>query len=554
MKGSGGNVVARVCLLALASLLPVTVLADGMVIPQRAFAIPQIPDQQALLHYADGTETLVIETSFTGQGTNFAWVVPLPAVPKVQPVSTGLFPTLQIIFQPKVMLSVKHYWIALPMAVLAICLIALIRRESFFGLLILGLLILVAMLFLPSLGAARSKGGFSGALVANVRVLSRQHAGLFDTVTIQSPDPAALMNWLNENGFRAPTNVVPVIADYVRAGWVFVAARLHDETGAEMPRATHPLAFTFKTSKPVYPLRLTAAGAASCRIDLYVFGPGRAEAPGFKVRRCEAPRYNAGEGRPRMEAGELRIRHSELRELVVEAPVATKLSAVLDASGLARDAYVGWGHYRPSGGKVYSPGAALTLSANVSALLLTALGLIWLVVSETKRGFQRQRWGRWLAPVAVATGMLVYFLGLPKNGGFSFRTARLRYSDAPYVSHELATALGEEMEDTNVVQNAVTPSRPLIPVEQDRLLQAVAHDYRGNWSHYRIPSPLTNLFTSEAIRFEASPGNVVLRPAARGGSGDYKPHSTAGADAYELVWHDLDGAEALTNLVPPWSR
>ena len=377
VKGLGSSVVGRVCLLALASLLPVVALADGMVIPERAFAIPQIPDQQALIHYANGTETLVIETSFTGQGSNFAWVVPLPAVAKIEPASTGLFPTLQTILQPKVVLSVRHYWIALPIAALVVWLIRFIRRESFFGLLVLGLLLLPAMLLLPALAPAKSRAGAPESTVASVRVLNRQTAGLFETVTIQSADPSALVNWLNENGFRAPTHMAPVIADYVRAGWVFAAARLHDETGAEMPRATHPLAFTFKTPKPVYPLRLTATGGTACRIDLYVFGPGRAEVPGFTVRRCETPRYDAGDGRPRMAAGEMRIRHRELSRLVAEAPVATKLSATLDARGMARDAYVGWGDYWPSGGRVYSSCAALILSGNVCALLFMALVLGW---------------------------------------------------------------------------------------------------------------------------------------------------------------------------------
>jgi hypothetical protein len=553
MKGSGSSVVARVCLLALACLLPRSVLADGMVIPERAFAIAQIPDQQALLHYANGTETLVIETSFTGQGTNFAWVVPLPAVAQIEPASTGLFPTLQTIFQPKVVLSVRHYWIALPIAALVICLIELVRREPFFGLLIVGLVILLAMLLLPALAPAKHRGIAPASLAANVRVLNRQTVGLFDTVTIQSADPSALVNWLKENGFRTPTNMAPVIADYVRAGWVFAAARLHDETAAEMPRATHPLTFTFKTPKPLYPLRLTATAGASCRIDLYVFGPGRAEVPGFTVRRCEAPRYDAGDGRPRMEAGELRIRHRELRKLVAEAPVATKLSATLDARGMARDAYVGWGDYWPSGGRVYSPGAALILSGNVSALLFMALALGWVLLSRMTCGFPAAKWGPWLAPVAVAAGLAVYFLGLPKVGGSSFRTTQVSFGGAYNDSFRLAMALGDELQDSNIVQSAGLPVLPLTPAESARLLQATARSVqrRGLWQS-RSHSPLTNLFTGEPIRFEASPGNVLLRAVAHPGGGDHKLLSGAAPDTYELVWHDLDGAEAVTNLVPPW--
>ena len=255
-----------------------------------------------------------------------------------------------------------------------------------------------------------------------------------------------------------------------------------------------------------------------------------------------------------MEGGDLRIRHGELRKLVAEAPVATKLSAVLDASAMARDAYVSWEQYWPSGGKVYSPGAALTVSANVAALLFLALGLVWLVVSETKHGFQHQKWGRWLAPVAVAVGMIVYFAGLPKIGGLAFKTARVHSIRVRSDSMQLAMALGEEMGDTNLVKGLLTPARPLTAAELERLLQATIRDFQPAWSRYSgASSPLTNFFTGEAIRFEASPGNVLLRPAAQP-SGDYKLHSVPGADAYELVWHDLDGAAAMTNLVPTWNR
>jgi hypothetical protein len=361
------------------------------------------------------------------------------------------------------------------------------------------------------------------------------------------------VNWLKENGFRTPTNMAPVIADYVRAGWVFAAARLHDETAAEMPRATHPLTFTFKTPKPLYPLRLTATAGASCRIDLYVFGPGRAEVPGFTVRRCEAPRYDAGDGRPRMEAGELRIRHRELRKLVAEAPVATKLSATLDARGMARDAYVGWGDYWPSGGRVYSPGAALILSGNVSALLFMALALGWLLLLRMKCGFRAAKWGFWLAPVAVAAGLVVYCVGVPKVGGSSFRTTQVSFGGAYNDSFRLAMALGDELQDSNVVQSAGMPVPSLTPAESARLLQATARGFqrRGRWQS-RSHSPLTNLFTGEPIRFEASPGNVLLRAIAQPGGGDHKLLSGAAPDTYELVWHDLDGAEAVTNLVPRW--
>ena len=53
-----------------------------MVFPEVYYAKVEIPEQQALIHYSGGVERLVIETSFPGEGTNFAWVVPLPSTPE----------------------------------------------------------------------------------------------------------------------------------------------------------------------------------------------------------------------------------------------------------------------------------------------------------------------------------------------------------------------------------------------------------------------------------------------------------------------------------------
>jgi hypothetical protein len=250
----------------------------------------------------------------------------------------------------------------------------------------------------------------------------------------------------------------------------------------------------------------------------------------------------------------LRIRHEELRKLVAEAPVATKLIAVLSPSDMARDAYLSWGPYLPAGGKVYSPGAALTLSGNVSALLFMALVVGWWLIRQAKPEFQARKWRRWLAPVAVAAGMVVYFLGLPKVGGLSLRTVRVWGGSIHYDTFMLALGLGDEMADPNVIASPLIPTRPLTASEEECLLGAVVRGNRGQWSeHYpKLSEGLTNLFTGELIRFEASPGNVVLRPAVRGRSSGANAIPRTATNGYELVWHDLDGAEAVTNSVPPW--
>ena len=551
MKPPRPRVSLVLVLLALSSPLQGVALADGMVIPQMAYALPQIPDQRALIHYAGGIETLVIETSFAGSGTNFAWVVPLPAIPKIEPVPTGLFPTLQTIFQPKVVLAVKPYWIALPIAAVVVGGMIVLRRSSLAVLLFLFLLFFVGLLFQPAL--SKSRGGIGpGPEMATVHILNRQTVGLFDTTTIQSTSPAALTSWLHDNGFSVPTNAEPIISRYVREGWVFAAARLLCEASQTTNQATHPLAFTFKTAKPVYPLRLTGAATTSCRVDLYVFGPSRAGARGFQVARCEAPKYDTESGSRRMDAGELRIRHAELAKLVARAPVATKLSGLLDASLMVRDAYVRWDPYQPSGGAVYSPAAALTLSGNVAALLFMGLVVAWWILWRTK-GPDRlplRKWGPWLTPSALALGLMFYAL-LPRADMASTRVLRLHGGMIGSDMLQLEMLVEDELMRTNAFASVASSGRALTPAEFKGLLDLVARDFQP--SRETVVSThdvLTNIFSGERIRLEASPGNVIMRPApgTRLTRDDIVLLSEV-THPYELVWHDLDGAEASTNIV-----
>jgi hypothetical protein len=520
------------------------VLADGMVIPRRAYAIPDIPEQRALLHYADGTETLVIETSFTGGGSNVAWVLPLPAPPKVESASTGLFPTLQVIFSPKIVLSVAPWWLALPIAAILFGLYRLVQRSGLILILLLLLLVLLlAPLFLPGLGVTRS-AGISTSALASVRVLNRQRAGLFDTVTLRSTDPTALLHWLEENGFSAPTNIAPVLADYVRDGWVFTAAGLDGNAENASIQATHPLTFTFKTSQPVYPLRLTSKASTSCRVDLYVFGPGRASIPGFTVQRCERPTYEETQPqRWRLEPAGLHIRHHELAALLRGATVATKLSGNLTPSDMSHDAYVKWHPYWKTGGKRYGLGAALTFSANVAALaLLAAAG--WIVCFRFARGPQAATWGKWAIPGALALGALVY-AAIPKAEAAALRVVKVRWSAIINDGYILKMALADEMPSINGTSGA---GELFSTARLEKTCEIALRNSAAYWSHDTNDLHLlTNFFTGELVRFEASPGNFVFRCVRQFPATTNGPYVTPGAGRYELVWHDWDGAEALTN-------
>ena len=265
-------------------------LADGMVVPTIAYpAKVTIPDQRALICFSNGTERLVIETRFTGAGTNFAWVVPLPSQPVIEEATPGLFPTLQYLFRPTIVHNVPPYFIGI---LLGLGLIYLLRRaaqsvwNAFKIALVLFSLLMLAGLLLPALAGAKRRSMDSASSAQAVSILDRKLVGIFETTTITSRDPKALENWLRENGFALSTNAEPIIASYIKNGWVFLATKIRRDDAKPDTSTPHPLSFTFKTDKPVYPMRLTGLDSQSLGVELYFFGLARVEAPHFKVERC----------------------------------------------------------------------------------------------------------------------------------------------------------------------------------------------------------------------------------------------------------------------------
>ena len=514
-------------LLASWSSSPLT--ADGKVWPRIGHAKVSIPDQRALIHYTNGVERLVIETSFVGPGTNFAWVVPLPAVPTIEPVSSAVFTTLPVIFQPKAVLDIAPWWF-LALLVLgtgSLATMAVQRGASTWDLLAVLLLPLAIVLLvgtvLPALGKAAA-GGLPTGSIAGVQVFQRQRVGVFDTVTLTAKDPAALTAWLTTNGFATPTNAAPVIADYVKEGWVFVAARVARSTNTTEATSPHPLSFTFRTRRPVYPLRLTGVDNGPCTIDLYVFGPQRAETSGFRVTRCDRPTYHEVFNWPRFEGGKVRVRQSELASLVNGAPVATKLTGTLTPAQMRRDANLRWVPYRLQGAALYRPEAAVNLAGNVAAwfLLLGAVA-IWFVYRPLTRQTLSSLWFVKLTGVALAIGIIT-FLVTPRAASGEIevthrlgRAGRLVRAEVERIRWSLRMAI----EDNNLEPSVDNVSRVL--------------DELGPYYHGK-PSPrtVTNPFTGTPLRIEKSPGNIWLQPSTNG---------------LDFIWYDFDGAPGFTNQV-----
>jgi hypothetical protein len=213
-----------VALLLVLFLNPVVVGACG------GFFCTTIPvDQNAeriIFTMDDGSITTYVQISYTGRPEDFAWVLPMPAVPKVDTASSTMFRDLDRLTQPV-------YIPPRPPD----CLRQRMPQPS------------AAM---PASVGARAADG------SNTTVLASGEVGPFAYDVVTSPDPLDLVAWLRNNGYRITDEMIPLVRVYTDEGLVFLAMKLKPGQGTS---DVTPVKLTYDASLATIPLRLTAVAA-----------------------------------------------------------------------------------------------------------------------------------------------------------------------------------------------------------------------------------------------------------------------------------------------------
>lgn len=510
-------------------LLPSALRGDGGFIPATAFERVQIPDQRALIHFANGTETLVIDTAFKGDGTNFAWIIPVPSVPTLEPATTGLFTTLQFLFRPRIVHNVaSYYWIAVFLGILIAFRLWIKHTGESLILFLLGVFLLI--IFLSSV-LSPAHLGIAGSTTSpgdQVHVIDRKRVGIYDTATLSSRDGGALFDWLKQNGFATPTNFVPAIRAYAQQGWCFVASKIRMDASQPQGAKAHPLTLKFKTDRPVYPLRLTGIDNESCRIDLYVFGPGRAELPHFKVERCAQPSFpNTNDSRVLRGLEGLPVRHPLLRALVADSLVATKLTGHLNSHDMLEDAYITWKPFQEARPTRYSRHGAAVFTANIFIPILT-VGLLVLLYRHwfhLKQPSDETRTRKVTVTLFLMTLVCwgVIYVCLPKTN--VVRTSLRRTLRLQTLQSQIPSQLKVRYEQLGIGQ----PGKPAVNADWVRHQLVITSDFRKSF-----PDMLqTNRFSGAPWMEEDSPGNYTIR---------------AGQEGIDYLWYDMDGGETVVPL------
>jgi hypothetical protein len=288
----------------------------------------------------------------------------------------------------------------------------------------------------------------------------------------------------------------------------------------------HPLSFTFKTDKPVYPMRLTGVGNGPVRVELYVFGRAKATAPHFKTERCVQPNYPeppSGDGfgdwfrsAPETPA----IVHPLLRKWVAGSRVATKLVGTLSPSDMREDVWLDWTSFSEKKNHVFSRAGALTTALNWGAATFVVgllAGWVLLVRDEMgKRKFLRAVGMITLTSLGLA-GLI--YVSLPKI------QVRMVRGFPGIESQNALFYLHIWLQDTNTV------SLPVIQAEARRVLSNPADDRLWRQDAASMMRTRDNNVLGGRIHEEDSPGNYKIRENA--GRLEFVAYDALGA---EHIW------------------
>jgi hypothetical protein len=211
---------SRITLFAAASFFCAaggSALAQGLMAPADQEGSGKQPymkvvDQKAAIYFSKGKEDLIVSPSFEGPATKFAWVIPVPSIPKVQILKGSLF---------------------------------------------------------HELSRAVETGG-EGATVVERKVV-----GAYDVSVLSAKDSRDLMRWLRSHGYNLSERATEPLRYYVDKHWYFVAARIEnpDISHGLTTGTLAPLRLTFATRRPVFPARFSSVNPDMFALKIYLLMP-----------------------------------------------------------------------------------------------------------------------------------------------------------------------------------------------------------------------------------------------------------------------------------------
>jgi len=292
-------------------------LADGGFIPVYE-GVANTADQRAVIIDRGDAETIVLQTAYEGDASDFAWVIPLPVLISAQDAiataDPAVFDALDDMTAPRYLGG--HY------EATGLC------------------------------GCSGSESG--GRLDAGVTVWETLRVDGYDVAVLSAAQSSDLAAWLSANGYGLPAGSDATVQYYVDRQWYFVALKIaptpRGNVGTGPPSGSgqdlRPVALTFDTTQLVFPLRISRVSTRNrAEVLLYVIGTHRTEGDNYATADVQTPARWAGHDFPASYDGWLEDTLSDAggRALVVEyAGWASEYlfdGAAFDGLGLAGDTW-----------------------------------------------------------------------------------------------------------------------------------------------------------------------------------------------------------------------
>jgi hypothetical protein len=201
-----------------------------------AFFVPKADGSQVTMLgarafvYRNGMkEDLILQVGFSGDATDFAWVIPVPAQPQVKTADPVIFDELYSILNP---------------------------------------------LILPPNGSSNS------ATQKRAKLLPIKPVSVRDVKVIPPIEQGALAKWLSDNHYEAPSAAYDLLTDYYKRGWYYIVVRIRTSK-QDGSRWIEPLRITFDSQRASVPARLSTLNSKPFVTQIYVAADVPVKAAGF---------------------------------------------------------------------------------------------------------------------------------------------------------------------------------------------------------------------------------------------------------------------------------
>ena len=188
------------------------------------------PNQLAMIIFDDMVEKIIFQIDYEGNAEDFAWVIPVPAYPKLFSVEDEIFYELYQLTQPS---------------------------PSNFG---------------CGWGAGYPVPGSEDG---GVHIWEENQVGIYHTATLSATDPNSLVGWLNDNGYAFPSNGQEILDYYVQKNWFFVAMKIQSDeivnNSDYYTGAIQPIGIMFFSDEIVYPLKISSLSTPSWGTEVLVY-------------------------------------------------------------------------------------------------------------------------------------------------------------------------------------------------------------------------------------------------------------------------------------------